>query len=278
VDAGVFGRGLDSIIDLNALPFAVREQLYFRLVPEELLTRFAIDRQTLRDAGGEHQVRITAPDEASWARVELRAAGVADPVLLVIVGMAFDVPELSFVQINDPGAPRYGIDRDEEGGDTLLGTVGRNLVEERRALAAGLAPGQVRRGLRMLGAVLARMDDFTRLLGREFYLVEPLFYHSAILYERHGCDYFLGRDLMEEIHAGFLPGGALHRRLDGSSGFRASALAASVRGRSWALHDGVLTAAPPPGGEARGDGWAGVKMFRVPGRPVTAGTFPGGAY
>ena len=83
-----------------------------------------------------------------------------------VVACPFGVPELSLVQINDPRSPRFAIDRDEDGLDTLLGTVRRNANEERRAMAAGLAPGQVRSGLRMLGEVLSAMDDFCRLLGR----------------------------------------------------------------------------------------------------------------
>jgi hypothetical protein len=260
---------LDSIVDLNALPFGVREQLYLRLVPDELLRRFAIDRATLRGPGGERLIRITAHDDTAWARVEVRAgANDRDPVLLIDIGTsAFAVPELAFVQIVDPFAPRFGIDRDEEGQDTLLGTNGRNVEEEARALVAGLAPGQVRSGLRMLGRVLECMDAFCALLGRELYLVEPLFYHSAILYERHGCDYFIGRELMEKIHGDFQPGGAVRGRLDGSSPFRRPEFGESVRGRSWAIHDGVL-----------GETWNHVKMYRIPGRPAGVSTFPGGRY
>jgi hypothetical protein len=267
VDASV--SRLDSIVDLNALPFGVREQLYLRLVPDELLRQLAIDRATLRGPGGERLVRITAHDATAWARVEVRAgANDRDPVLLVDIGMsAFAVPELAFVQIGNPSAPRFGIDRDEDGQDTLLGTNGRNTREEARALAAGLAPGQVRGGLRMLGRVLECMDAFCALLGRELYLVEPLFYHSAILYERHGCDYFIGRERMEEIHDDFQSGGALGQRLDDSSPFRRPEFGNSVRGRSWAIHDGVL-----------GEPWNHMKMYRVPGRPAGVSTFPGARY
>jgi hypothetical protein len=259
--------GITSIAELNALPFAVRANLYLRLVPDALLTMFDVDRRALLEADG--RVRITAPDHAPWGRIELRtAAEDRDPVLLVDVGMsAFAVPELSLVQINDPRAPRYSIDRDEDGQDTLLGTAGRNLAEERRALDAGLAPGQVRRGLRMLGEVLTAMDAFCQLLGREFYLVEPLFYHSAILYERRGCDYFIGRDRMEAIHAEFQSGEALWRRLDDSTVFRRRGGESSVRLRSWAIHDGIL-----------GEPWDGVKMFRVPDAPARVSTFPGAVY
>jgi hypothetical protein len=260
-----------SLLGLNALPLGVREQLYLRLIPDELLARYGVDRRQLAGPGGEHLVRITATEDKPWARVELRASEHdRDPLLLIDIGMsAFDAPELSLVQINNPEDPRFGIDRDEEGHDTLLGTAARNLGEEARALAAGLAPGQVRGGLRMLSRVLQCMDAFCQLLGRDVYLVEPLFYHSALLYERHGCDYFLGRERMEEIHAGFQAGGPLATRLDGSTPFRRPGFEATIRGRSWAIHDGVLGA---PFGEA------GVKMYRVPGHHAGVNTFPGAVY
>jgi hypothetical protein len=264
---------LESILDLNALPWALREQIYVRLCPEELLARFGVNRGTLLNGAGERTLRVAAPDEGSWARLELReGCHDRDPVLVVDIAMsAFGVPELTFVQINDPAAPRYGVDRDTDGQDTLLGTVSRNLDEEGRALGDGLGPGQVRRGLRMLGRVLECMDGFCRILGRDCYLVEPLFYHSALVYERHGCDYLMGRELMDEIHAGFREGGPLHRLLDDSTPFRRRGFDATVRGRSWAIHDGILDAVAT-------DGWSGVKMYRVPGRPAAVSTFPGGTY
>ena len=131
----------------------------------------------------------------------------------------------------------------------------------------GLAPGQVRPGLRLLARVLEAMDGFCRLIGWEMYLIEPLFYHSAILYERRGCGYLLGRETMEEIHAGFSDGGALRAALDGSSPFRRPGAERTVRGRSWALHDGV-------GGGA----WGGVKMYKATGHHAGVDTFPGGPY
>ncbi len=271
--AAVSGFRLDSIAALNALPAELREQLYLRLIPGELLERFRVDRRTLGNAEGGRLVRVTASEDRAWARVELRAHEQdRDPVLLVDVEMsAFGVPELSLVQVNDPAAPRFDIDRAADGHETLLGTAGRNLAEEARALAAGLAPGQVRRGLRMLGRVLECMDEFCRLLGRELYLVEPLFYHSALLYERHGCAYFMGRERMEAIDAGFRPGGAHLARLDGSTPFRQPGFEGSVRGRSWAIHDGVL-------GEPFSGGSTSVKMYRVPGRHAGVSTFPAAVY
>jgi hypothetical protein len=253
--------GLTSLLDLNGLPPPVRDGLYGRLVPAAVLERLRVDPRTGLCPDGHRPVRVVAPPEASWARIEVRTSpDDRDPLLLVDLEMGpFAVPELTFVQITDPAGARFAIDRDEEGGDTLFGTTTRNLGEEARALAAGLAPGQVRRGLRLLGAVLDGVEGFCRLLGQELFLVEPLFYHSAVLYERHGCGYLLGRDLMERIDAEFEPGGRLHAALDGSTVFRQPGFHRTVRGRSWAIHDGVLAAL---GGAV----WGGVKMYRLAGR------------
>jgi hypothetical protein len=274
VDARVEGLGLGSIQEINALPREVVEALYARLVPEELLDRFGIDPQTFCDKAGARLVRVTAPADQPWARVEVRSSPEdRDPALLVDVEMSpLSVPELAFVQITDPAGARYAIDRDPDGRDTLFGTTCRNVEEERRAMRGGLAPGQVRQGLRLLSRVLDAMEGFCALIGKEIYLIEPLFYHSAILYERRGCGYLVGRDVMESIHAGFCEGGPLLKALDGSSDFRDPDAARTVRGRSWAIHDGV------------GDGlWAGgavggVKMYKAAGRKAGINTFPGAIY
>lgn len=272
-DARVAAPELGSLQELNGLPAPLREGLYGRLIPLEVCARVGVDRATGLNAAGHRLLRIFAPPEQSWARVELRASrDDRDPIVLVDVEVGpFGVPELSFVQITDPRSPRFAIDRDEDGQETLFGTVTRNLQEERRAAAAGLAPGQVRPGLRMLGRVLDAMDEFCRLFGKELFLVEPLFYHSALLYERHGCDYLLGRETMETIHAEFQPGGRLHRALDDSTEFRRRGFDGTIRGRSWAIHDGIL-------GAVDGMTWGGVKMYRRAGHPASVSTFPVGAY
>jgi hypothetical protein len=272
-DARVAGLEFGSIEELNGLPDAVREALYARLVPPEVLARIGADASSGRNAAGHQLVKVVAVEGQPWVRVEVRASrDDRDAVLLLDVEMsAFGVPELSFVQITDPVAERFGIDRDDEGRDTLFGTVSRNREEEARALAAGLAPGQVRRGLRLLGRVMARMEDFCRLLGKDLFLVEPLFYHSALLYERQGCAYLVGRELMERIHAEFQPGGRLHGALDGETVFRQAGFERTARGRSWAIHDGLLSVL----GNAP---WGGVKMYRQLGRPAGISTFPGGSY
>ena len=121
--------------------------------------------------------------------------------------------------------------------------------------------------LRLLARVLETMERFCRLIGQEIFLIEPLFYHSAILYERRGCGYLLGREVMDDIHDGLRRKGAFRAALDGSSPFRHPEAGSTVRGRSWALHDGV-------GGSA----WGGVKMYKAAGRHAGMDTFPGGSY
>ena len=131
----------------------------------------------------------------------------------------------------------------------------------------GLAPGQVRRGLGMLARVLQCMEAFCGIIGKDLYLIDPLFYHSAILYERRGCGYIMGREIMELIHEQFSQTGTLTRGLDGATPFRAPGAGLTVRGRSWALHDGVS-----------GHAWGGVKMYKAAGRHAGVNTFPGGLY
>jgi len=273
MDTRVAGLEVGSLQELNGLPTEVRDALYLRLIPTEILTRLGVDGRTGQNAAGDTLVRVIAQPDQPWARVEARVSrDDRDPLLLVDVETGrFSVPELTFIQITDPAAERFGIDRDADGRDTLFGTASRNLVEEGRALAGGLAPGQVRRGLRLLAPVMGAMEEFCRLLGNELFLIEPLFYHSALLYERHGCAYLLGHERMEQIHAEFQPGGRLHATLDGSTPFRQAGFELTARGRSWAIHDGAL-------GALDGATWGGIKMYRLTGRPAGLSTFPGGRY
>ena len=107
-------------------------------------------------------------------------------------------------------------------------------------MEAGLSPGQIRRGLRSLGHAIVAFEDFVTRLGHEMYYIEPLYYHNAMIFERYGFSYQMGRRLMNEIQAGFAEGGALSQKLDDSNPFRSFKAANSIRLRSWAIHDGIL--------------------------------------
>src|SRR3990172_2010154 len=139
--------------------------------------------------------------------------------------------------------------------------------EEMGAMEAGLAPGQVRRGLRLGKESLQLLESFVGWMGHELFLLEAMFYHNAILYERHGFGYAVGQEEMERIHREFQPGGELYGRLDGSTPFRRPGAERSVRGRSWAIHDGIYGAA-----------WWAPRMYKRVGQDQGVSTFPGGAW
>ena len=84
---------------------------------------------------------------------------------------------------------------------------------------------------------------------------------------RMRCGYLLGREVMDSLQSEFSEGGGLTTGLDGSTAFRAPEAGRTVRGRSWALHDGISRGA-----------WGGVKMYKAAGRRAEINTFPGGIY
>ena len=145
--------------------------------------------------------------------------------------------------LQDPLAHRYDIDILPGGDSTMRGTLARNLVAEEGAMMAGLAPGQVRRGLWTFKWLADRIETLMLCLNQHEYMAQPLFYHTAVLFERYGFSYVQGKGLMDEVHTGFQPGGEYYARLDESTPFRRQALAHKVRGRSWAIHDGTWTIA-----------------------------------
>ena len=131
-------------------------------------------------------------------------------------------------------------------------------------MEAGLSPGQIRRGLRSLGYAIVAFEDFVTKLGHEMYYIEPLYYHNAIIFERYGFSYQMGRRLMNEIQAGFGEGGEYHQKLDESTPFRSSKAANSIRLRSWAIHDGIL-----------GEPFTNVTMYKHVGKTANLNSAPG---
>ena len=168
--------------------------------------------------------------------------------------------------LNDPDSPRFDVDRMPDGRKTRFGTLLRNLEAEKAALEAGLAPGQVRSGLRMLSDAIASFEKFIESLGHEMYFVEPLYYHNAVIFERYGLAYQMGRRRMESYHAGFSEGGKLLPLLDGSP-FRKPEAQDSIRLRSWAIHDGIL-----------GEPFTDVTMYKRVGKSAGVNTTPGCAW
>ena len=231
-----------TLAKINRLPLEVKRKIYAWLIPPDMLAKFQIAPERLLTQEGELLFRCHCQPRTSTVRIEFRhQADFPDPVfLLEMTDTSFGDLEILFLNMNNPSSPRFDIDRDAEGHDTVFATVSRNIPEEIRALRAGLAPGQIRRGLRMFRNFRMQASLFCQRLGIKQVKVQPLAYHNAIMHEFYGFRYITGRDVMEKIDREFRPGGVLFQRLDGSSPFRQPGFERSIRGRSWAIHDGIL--------------------------------------
>jgi hypothetical protein len=263
------GGRLYSLHQINGLPVPAKERLYRRLLPADLLLAWGIDPQTLADAQGNRLVCITCTEGSRGVEIDVRPEpAFPDPLLYVeLTDTRLNQIEVLLFVVNDPHSERFATDRNWQGERTKFGTYKRNIPEEVRALEAGLAPGQVRCGLRQTRVLVPLFEDFVRGLGHDYYLMEPLAYHNAVLFERLGCNYVQGRRRMEWIDQGFQPGGQLHAALDGSNPFRQPEAWQSVRGRSWAIHDGIL-----------GEPWHGIRMYKQVGKYAGVDTFHGTGY
>jgi acetoin utilization protein AcuC len=228
------------------------------------MERFEID-SSFTDREGNSLLTIKCRAGSTDVVLDLRHAfGAEDPLLFAHLAdtMNGQIHVLLYI-VNDPNSPRFDVDRMPDGTPTKFGIFKRNIDAEINAMQAGLAPGQVRRGLRMLGDAIDSFEIFVTSLGHEIYFNEPLYYHNAIIFERYGFRYQQGRRLMESIHAGFQPGGKLFMALDESTPFRTPEFADSIRGRSWALHDGVM-----------GNPYSDVTMYKIIGENADIATFP----
>jgi hypothetical protein len=251
-----------TIGGINKLPEEEKRAIYARYIPKELTEKFDLPELTSRKDLLQFHFAAGSSD------VEMRLhhrAGFPDPVLYAHLTdtMNGQIHVLLYI-LNDPDAPRFDVDRLPDGSPTRFGTLKRNLEAEKAALEYGLSPGQVRRGLRLLQPATTAFEDFVTGLGHDMYFVEPLYYHNAVIFERYGFAYQMGRRRMEAIHAGFQGGGELSRQLDDSNPFRSSRAANSIRLRSWAIHDGIL-----------GEPFTDVTMYKRVGRHANISTTPG---
>ncbi len=230
-----------------------RHALAHILLPVDLLVAYGIDPVTLRNQEGKVMVRTGhSEDGMVWALRLLNDIDPRDPLMEIeLADTSFNRIAVNWVAMNDPTAPRFDVDRMPDGSSTLRGTAQRNIPAEIAAMEAGLAPGQVRKGLRHLKRLLQDLEQVFALMGQYEFDIEPLYYHAAILFEHYGFRYTRGENFMKRIHRGFQPGGELSARLDGSTPFRRPEMAKSIRGRSWAIHDGILE-----------EVWDGVKMYK----------------
>lgn len=261
------GLDLRSIAQINALPADQRTQVYSSLLPCDVISQFDIDLEI--GAGIVSSPLFSIVPTRTSVKLSLRhAPDAADPLLyLQLADTTMGQIEIVLFIVNDPSSERFDIDRLPDGTPTYFGTLHRNIDEEIRAMEAGLAPGQVRRGLRLTRDLVPSLERFMANLHHDAFYIAPLAYHNAIVFERLGFSYMMGLGRMEWIHKDFAPGGLLHRRLDGSTPFRPRGAEKSVRGRSWAIHDGIM-----------GMPYEGVKMYKQVGMHAGVITFPDAAW
>ncbi len=261
-----------SLRRINGLPENAKKRTFRPLLPPALLGQFGIHPVTWQGPDGDGHVLLRARPNTGLVSLTVRKhADTADEIFYIeLEDTSMNGINLNFLLIRDPDGPCFRTDRDEEGNPTLFGTLRRNLAAEEQAMAAGLAPGQVCTGLRASEQALQHLEAFLVTMGHSAYFLEPLTYASAWLFERRGFAYMRGHKLMDDVNREFQPGGRLYQALDGSTPFRQSVQWSTVRGRAWAIHDGIL--------EVIGASWNDLRMIKQVGRHAGVETFPQAVY
>ena len=252
-----------SIREINSLPDEEKHAIYKTLLPDWLLTQHGVDF----DETGEDQPVIAFRCPRKSRAVEIiakRHAKDLDRLFYLNMADTFNHQLLVLlVVVNDLDSPRLNIDVDLHGNPTQFGTVTRNLAAEKAALDAGLSPGQVRKGLRVFRQTVPVFETFVTNMGHDIFFIEPLTYANAIVFERYGFNYLRGYQEMTRIHKEFQPGGELHAKLGPDNVFRRPDAWKTVRGRAWAIHDGIL-----------GHPYTGFQMYKRVGKHAGVVTFP----
>ena len=261
-----------TIRALNSLPENPKLRLYRTLIPIHVLAEFDINPRTWKNLDKLQQVRLDA--EHGSDKVKITAWYGDDQqnefFYLELADNQYNGIDLNFLIVSNPLGEKFRTDLDDVGMDTLFGSIRRNLVEEEKAMKAGLAPGQIREGLRSSSIVFTHIESFLTLMAHHAFSLEPLTYVSAWIFEKRGFAYSKGHQLMDTVHKEFQPGGELHKALDGSTPFRQPDQWKTVRGRAWAIHDGILQIIDRK--------WDDLKMIKQVGRHAGANTFPNAEY
>ncbi len=260
-----------AIRTVNGLPQEAKQRIYRMLIPSPLLTRFNINPITWRVADGDC-IQLNARPETNVVQLSAKISPDASDAFFFVelADNSYNGINLNFLMLSDPASERFQTDVDADGNSTYWGTVTRNLKEEARAIRAGLAPAQIRTSLSGSQMFFQQLDAFLTFMGHQAISLEPLTYASAWVFEKRGFAYMRGHKLMDDIHREFQPGGALHGALDSSTPFRQRDQWKSVRGRAWAIQDGILDAI-----SAR---WDGLAMMKQVGKHAGVNTFPEAVY
>jgi hypothetical protein len=261
-----------SLRHINSLDDEGRRRVYRALLPAELLSAHGVDPVTWLRKDKSLAVSLNAEHDKNGIHLSVKQHA-DDPDDFICIEMAdnsLNGIDLNLLLLNDPNTAYFRTDYDEANQPTQFGAVRRNMAEEARAKDAGLAPAQTRQSLGGSRLVMQHIEQFLAVLGQRAYFVEPLTYASAWVFEKRGFAYMRGHKLMDDIESGFQPGGPLHAALDGATPFRQRAQWNTVRGRAWAIHDGVLAAI--------GETWNGLRMVKQLGRNANIQTFGDAQY
>lgn len=251
-----------SIAGINKLPATEKRAIYARIIPQALVELFHLSSDFLDENGNDLLSFKYAPGSPS-VEIDLKHQfDFQDPIQYghLTDTLNGQIHVLLYI-LNDPSSPRFDVDKLPDGQKTVFGTQSRNIEAELKSLEAGLAPGQIRRGLRLLSKAILTFEDFVASLGHDIYFVEPLFYHNAVKFEQYGFAYQQGLKLMERIQSGFSASGDLNDRLDPSNPFRKPNHSTSIRLRSWSIHDGIL-----------GEPFSEVTMYKYVGKKMNLKT------
>ena len=170
------GQPLSSILAINRLDEAEKEQIYSRLLPQRLRDVLSLTGGSLCNAAGERLVTIIAPEGLPLMRIEARSkpGGGVVVFFLELSDTQYHQMELSFCIVRDPAAPRYAVDVDEQGKNNWFASHGRNIPEELRAMRAGLFPNQTHHGLQLFITFFPLLERFVDALGLQMIVAEPL--------------------------------------------------------------------------------------------------------
>jgi hypothetical protein len=260
-----------TLRQINQLPENAVRRIYRGLLPPSLLAKYGIDPIRWKQ-NGQELVRLSY--EPGGQTVKLGVKHMPDDpdefIQIEIGDNAMNGIDLLWLVLSDPESRKFPTDQDELGNPLTFGSLHRNLATEVQSKQAGLAPAQVRSSLGASGLALGQIESFLSLLGHRAYFLEPLTYASAWVFERRGFAYVRGHKLMDQIQREFQPGGILHTALDGQTPFRQPDQCCTVRGRAWAIHDGIL--------EQLGATWNDLRMVKQIGRHAGVETFPRAIY
>lgn len=260
--------GLYSIKEINELPQNEKEKLYTVLIPDQIFSVFNIRNRDIEVLKNNSFSQIYCDKNSDFVKIEIKTEKAQKDwvFLLEVADTIYYQLELSLIVTGDPQCRFYDVFSDKFGHQNYFATMVRNIPEEKKALQDGLFPHQARKGLKIFDELMKRLENFAESMDKHLIETDPLAYNNAIFYEKKGFAYIHGKNLMETIDSGFHPGGLLYHRLDDSNIFRKKHYWKGLRGRSWAIHDGVLK-------ETLDTYFDNVKMYKPIGKRLKVNTF-----